>query len=426
MALAPAAKRLRTDENSGSSGNVSDGVNLRMNRRISLSCYSVAAGHSAGVQPTFTHQAFDDERLRVPCMEATDIKVRVAWTEDRLLHLAHVCPPKGFESVGAAALERLKAVLPEDFCCSEETFAARARLEGQSPFRAPGELVRRYERDGRRFRMQRCRGGAGEGALHAYHQRAQKLAYWFIETADDIDVSDDRWEVLYTFEEKGGGALCLVGYQTLFRFRNPFKGDILRVCQSLVLPWHQRCGHGRELLEAALRQALEDADVAQLTVEDPCDAFCSLRDAVDARHLLSSGHAPAALTAYLSARAAARAAPGDAERLAEALEKAAALIATKKAELRGVAAALKLTVSQVSAVLDAVAFTALKLRREHDPEDERALRLAAKRRLFRKHRAELNAMERKADRHDFLEDKYACLFERSRRLQRTVLAALPE
>jgi hypothetical protein len=32
-----------------------------------------------------------------------------------------------------------------------------------------------------------------------FHVRAQRVAPWFIETADDIDLDDHRWEILYVF-----------------------------------------------------------------------------------------------------------------------------------------------------------------------------------------------------------------------------------
>ena len=158
MALAPSPKRQRVDENV-TSENICSGVNLRMNRRIGLSRYSLTTTFSKSVEPPFVHQAFDDERFLIPSMEASDIKVRVAWTEDRLLHFARVTAPKGFDDVAAGALERLKALLPRDFCCDIETFASRAKIEAEESFTPPGEITHRYQRDGVRYRRGACPAG---------------------------------------------------------------------------------------------------------------------------------------------------------------------------------------------------------------------------------------------------------------------------
>lgn len=68
--------------------------------------------------------------------------------------------------------------------------------------------------------------------------------------ADDIDLSDDRWEVFYLFEEETPREVlgekwrpaALAGYFTVFGFRNPVKGVSLRICQALILPQFQRQG----------------------------------------------------------------------------------------------------------------------------------------------------------------------------------------
>lgn len=91
--------------------------------------------------------------------------------------------------------------------------------------------------------------------------RAPLLRLWFFErltscpppattAADPIDLTDDRWEVFYLFEEESSREVlgekwrpaAFAGYFTLFGFRNPVKGVSLRVCQALILPQFQRQG----------------------------------------------------------------------------------------------------------------------------------------------------------------------------------------
>ena len=70
--------------------------------------------------------------------------------------------------------------------------------------------------------------------------------------ADPIDLTDDRWEVFYLFEEETKREVlgekwrpaALAGYFTVFGFRNPVKGVSLRICQALILPHFQRQGEG--------------------------------------------------------------------------------------------------------------------------------------------------------------------------------------
>lgn len=72
----------------------------------------------------------------------------------------------------------------------------------------------------------------------------------FPPAADPIDLSDDRWEVFYLFEEETAREvlgekwrpLALAGFMTVFGFRNPVKGVSLRVCQALIMPEFQRQG----------------------------------------------------------------------------------------------------------------------------------------------------------------------------------------
>ena len=132
-------------------------------------------------------------------------------------------------------------------------------------------------------------------------QRAEKIAIWHIETADSVDFSDERWEVinLYNVHSSGSSSGCFAGYMTLFTFNNPFLGSKIRVCQALVLPHMQGLGLGREMLLAVYNLASSRSSVVEVTVEDPAPAFERLRDAVDCewvlRHLYRENNAPQSL-----------------------------------------------------------------------------------------------------------------------------------
>ncbi|KAL7478961.1 hypothetical protein ACHAW6_004713 [Cyclotella cf. meneghiniana] len=145
-----------------------------------------------------------------------------------------------------------------------------------------------------------------------YHDEVEKLAPWWIETADSVDMCITKgvsknggcWRVLYLFEKhvtsppkRGRGRppksqesrsksssvrYSLAGYMTFL-----YHDTKLAVCQVLLLPPYQRCGHGTELMKAAHMLAhhgvscLQIEPVSQIDVVMPAPAFVALRDRVD-------------------------------------------------------------------------------------------------------------------------------------------------
>ncbi len=150
-------------------------------------------------------------------------------------------------------------------------------------------------------------------SVASYHNAIQPLARWFIETADDVDISGEDggfWTVLYLFrkhedkssdDETPSFRYSLAGYITLFHFHAPFRkpnpGIIVRVCQALILPTYQRAGHGSDLLSSVHEYAdnyLNDyassstgMDIVEVNVEDPAPGFVALRDIVDYKRFVS-------------------------------------------------------------------------------------------------------------------------------------------
>jgi len=175
--------------------------------------------------------------------------------------------------------------------------------------------------------------------VNQYHQQVQKLALFFIENADDVDLTSDEgggeWNVLYLFcshafhsspegqeqqqqqqhtQRPVGYRYSLAGYMTLFTFYSPFKkpksGNVLRICQAMVLPPYQRQGHGKAMMRAVYDYAkgsynnilgFADAnnrinvagnsginsggstmqEIVEVNVEDPAPGFTYMRDIVD-------------------------------------------------------------------------------------------------------------------------------------------------
>jgi len=148
-----------------------------------------------------------------------------------------------------------------------------------------------------------------------YHRSVQKLALFYIENADTVDVANDGnggfWKVMYIFQkhdddnkEKKRFKYSLVGYFTVFHFialfHKPVPGLILRICQALILPPFQGEGHGRQLLQTVYNLAHQDSqqlsvsggdeynDIIQVNVEDPAPAFTALRNKMDLELVLEN------------------------------------------------------------------------------------------------------------------------------------------
>ena len=207
----------------------------------------------------------------------------------------------------------------------------------------------------------------------AFHRRAEALAPFFIETADAVDLDDPCWEAYYAYAPTG--EFC--GYTTVYRFRNPVRGVVLRVCQMLVLPTHQRRGIGGALFARVFSDARADPKACEVTVEDPCPGFSAMRLAHDLADV--ARHAAAALGLP---------APGAAAATFAALAPAAAAAA---------AASRKMTAAQLTRCREA-AFVAAAAA----DGDQAAVRLAVKRRLLREHREDIDACRDKLARQQHL------------------------
>lgn len=215
-------------------------------------------------------------------------------------------------------------------CERKEVISPREAVEF-SAMALPGKEVYSFEKSGRRYSVRLA--SSDDSAASVLLQRAEKVAMWYIETADSIDFqSDPRWEVLLLFrvdEEDGdntttttttinsttanpcntGGnsgqdnpssrssdstagreVFLFAGYMTLFTFNNPIFGAKLRICQALLLPPFQQRGLGLVLLQQCYRIGMEREGVAEINVEDPAPVFKRLRDKNDFLWLLQNTH----------------------------------------------------------------------------------------------------------------------------------------
>ena len=312
-------KRKRTEDGE----NIRDG-DVHANDAINLVFWEDSIDKAYTVKPTFTHQVFDNEVISgLAKPDETSIEVNICCGD----LTTYVGFSKSVCAEEQQILSRnLEAAVPSDYIkMSSESFAEYApyklrrsssdnlvsRLRGI--VRPPGICVHTFTTHGTNFEIWRATF-ADKGA-HELLTRAEKIAVWFIETADGIDFSDDRWEALflYSVSEKpcrGGytdysdgensrgsewvssssgskveGPVSVqyyfVGYFTLFTFRNFIAGCKLRICQALIFPNYQGLGLGREMVLQVYRLARERAEVKEVAVEYPAPAFEALKDVTD-------------------------------------------------------------------------------------------------------------------------------------------------
>lgn len=215
--------------------------------------------------PTFTHQLFDEEKLHVS--ETSDPSISV------LVHMRDMSSRVRLGGLQPAEEEEVLAVLQ------------RALNSSISSFPPGGQSVRSFINRDEQFEIL-LSNHRNEGTCELV-AACERLAMWFIETADAVQFADDKWEALFVYKKGADRAASeLVGYLTLYTFINPVFGAKVRICQALVLPRYQQRGLGREMLLATYDMCRSRPEVAEVTVEDPAEGFQHLRDAVDVEWFL--------------------------------------------------------------------------------------------------------------------------------------------
>eukprot|EP01032_Pedospumella_encystans_P021719 gene21719-24627_t len=262
---------------------------FRTNDIIDLTFKESPESPSSAHKPDFTHQLFDNETVQLSVDVNINPCIKIAVDCFDLSHTVTypaTLSEKDLETLSAG----INKALPEGctgITNNADTTRKDSPAEGLGKSMPPGSLIHQFSVGTVQYEIYLATA-KDSGASELLH-RAEKVAMWYIETADSVDFSDDRWEALflYAVDKTLKGAEQSVtryfaGYMTLFSFRNPFRGTKLRVCQALVLPHRQGHGLGREMLLCVYKHIVQPrGDICELTVEDPAVGFQRLRDAVD-------------------------------------------------------------------------------------------------------------------------------------------------
>jgi ribosomal protein S18 acetylase RimI-like enzyme len=215
--------------------------------------------------PEYTHQLFNDEKIYLDMDSSPEVYVDIDIHDlGHGMKIQGTCSSHDLDQITSG----LDPIMPKNSVSIEV-----------------GEVMRIFDQDDYVFEIRRATH-RDPGATQLLRS-CEKLAMWFIETADSVDFEDDRWEALFLLgskkgaDGKGTSKKDFVGYFTLYSFINPMAGSKARICQALVLPPFQGRGLGRELMRQVYWICKKRPDVVEITVEDPAPAFEALRDAVD-------------------------------------------------------------------------------------------------------------------------------------------------
>lgn len=124
------------------------------------------------------------------------------------------------------------------------------------------------------------------------NRRVQPLLQFFIDGASAIDGADPKW--VCNFMYAGGGVPrrafsfdgpSVVAFCSAYPFLLFPDKRRLRISQFFVFPSYQRRGIGSLLYRAVMDAARLDAQIREVTVEDPTDVFADFRLANDYRIL---------------------------------------------------------------------------------------------------------------------------------------------
>ena len=233
---------------------------------------SSSSSSSSSFPPLFTHQIFDNEMLLLFNPEVR-VQIHVSTVSWKVF-IAVLSTDRS-----SADFKSILSQLEPHFIPNTVSFGLEEDIE-QWTLKLSSEEMKPWgiplptsplPSDGIELRLSTH---ASDPQAAPFLQVGEKLARWFIETADSIDFTDPHFELIVAWKEgEKEKERSIAGYLTLFTFINPFCGNKLRICQALMLPIYQSQGIGRRMLLSVYKLAASRLDITEVTVEDPADGF---------------------------------------------------------------------------------------------------------------------------------------------------------
>ncbi|KAJ7460936.1 histone acetyltransferase type B catalytic subunit [Mycena galericulata] len=257
--------------------------------------------------PSFTYPIFgEDEKI----YGYNDLVIDLRFASGSLVQFLDVRHSKKLASSSTVddVAGILTGFMPSDYYKDEKAFLARVE-EDATTFRPPGQMIYTYTRPAPYSSASKGKGVAqpqmldpeSEDALvfevyhttwespgfRELHRRMQLFIPLYIEAGSYINEEEETWEFVVLYEKRKRRAspnvatYHFVGYSSLYPFYCFPEKVRLRLSQFVILPPYQRYGHGSELYTSIYQYVLSQPNIAELTVEDPAEAFEDLRDKND-------------------------------------------------------------------------------------------------------------------------------------------------
>ncbi|KAJ7168325.1 histone acetyltransferase type B catalytic subunit [Mycena crocata] len=265
--------------------------------------------------PSFTYPIFgEDEKI----YGYNDLVIDLRFASGSLVQFLDMKHSKKLTSSSTVddVEGTLTSFMPSDYLKDKATFLARVEEEATT-FRPTGQMIYTYTRPAPHSSASKSKGkGIAQSQIldpesedavvfevyHAswdspgfkeLHRRMQLFILLYIEAGSYINEDEETWEFVVLYEKRKRRAAPNVttyhfaGYSSLYPFYCFPEKVRLRLSQFVILPPYQRFGHGSELYTAIYQYVLTQPNIAELTVEDPAEAFEDLRDKNDLLMLLS-------------------------------------------------------------------------------------------------------------------------------------------
>ncbi|KAJ7581507.1 histone acetyltransferase type B catalytic subunit [Mycena floridula] len=253
--------------------------------------------------PTFTYPIFGEEEK---IYGYNDLVIDLRFASGSLAQYLSVNYSKKLDSSSTVDDVEGKLIgshIQPDYYKDEKEFQARVEQDATS-FRPMGQMIYSYTRslkgkgkvvdpdseDAVVFEVYHATWDTP--GFREYHRRMQLFILLYIEAGSYIKENEEAWEFVVLFEKRKRrteqtATYHFVGYSSLFNFYHFPEKTRLRLSQFVIVAPYQRQGHGSELYSAIYRYVLAQPHIAELTVEDPAEAFEDLRDQNDLKMLLS-------------------------------------------------------------------------------------------------------------------------------------------
>ncbi|KAF9821637.1 hypothetical protein IEO21_00483 [Rhodonia placenta] len=270
-----------------------------------------------GFHPTFTYPIFgEDEKI----YGYRDLTVDLKFASGSLAQFLNITYAERLPS--SSAVDDIEATLrkfiPSDYYTTEADFLARVE-EDALAFTPPGTCVHAYSRPagalsrkGKHIAIPQFLSPEDEETVEfevyhvssfctwatprfrEYHRRMQLFVLLYIEAGSYIREDEETWEFVVLYEKRKRrsdpsiATYHFVGYSSLYPFYCFPERVRMRISQFVILPPYQQEGHGSALYTAIYQHVLASPHIAELTVEDPAEAFEDLRDRNDLKMLFAN------------------------------------------------------------------------------------------------------------------------------------------